>query len=121
MSVLVYLFLGAFVLYVLWTWLGWIQSGEKLAIPKWRGVAAVIGFTSTTTSLLLILVLAVHALLTGGFPYYHPTLMLAFAIGFLTAMLGVVAAIAGKGPLEVPTIISSILCLLIWFVEAIAQ
>jgi hypothetical protein len=68
-----------------------------------------------------MLVLGVHAMVTGGFPYYHPTLMLAMAIGLLTAIFGVLAAIAGKGPLEIPTIICSTLCLLIWFGSAIAQ
>jgi hypothetical protein len=47
--------------------------------------------------------------------------MLAFRVGLLTALCGVLAALIGKGRLEVPTIISSLLCLLIWFVEAIAQ
>ncbi len=80
-----------------------------------------LGFTAATISLLLILVIGVHAIVTGGFPYYHPALMLTMAIGFLTAIFGVLAAIAGKGPLEIPTIICSTLCLLIWFGSAVAQ
>jgi hypothetical protein len=63
----------------------------------------------------------VHALITGGFPYCSPPLMLAFRIGFLTALCGVVAALIGKRQLEAPTIVSSLLCLLIRFVEAMAQ
>jgi hypothetical protein len=47
--------------------------------------------------------------------------MIAFQIGFLTAIAGLLGALIGKGPLEVPTIISPILCLLIWFAEAVAQ
>jgi len=47
--------------------------------------------------------------------------MLAFRVGFLTALCGAVAALVGKGHLEVPTIVSSLVCLLIWFVEAMAQ
>jgi hypothetical protein len=47
--------------------------------------------------------------------------MMAFRVGFLTALCGLPAAMIGTGQLEVPTIISSLLCLLIWFVAAIAQ
>jgi hypothetical protein len=47
--------------------------------------------------------------------------MLAFRFGVLTALCGLMAAFIGTGQLEVPTIVSSLLCLLIWFVEAMAQ
>jgi uncharacterized membrane protein YqaE (UPF0057 family) len=46
---------------------------------------------------------------------------LAFRVGFLTALCGVVGVLIGKGQLEVPTIVSSLLCLLIWFLEAVTQ
>ena len=46
---------------------------------------------------------------------------LAFRVGFLTALCGVVGALIGKGHLEVPTIVSSLLCLLIWILEAGTQ
>jgi len=70
---------------------------------------------------MVIVALGIHALITGGLPYYSPPLMLAFRVGFLTALCGVVAALIGTGQLEVPTIVSSVLCLLIWFLEAMAQ
>ena len=62
-----------------------------------------------------------HALFTGGLPYDHPVLMLALRIGFWSAVVGILASLLGKGLLEVPTIVSSVLCLLIWLMEAIAQ
>jgi len=81
----------------------------------------VIGFALTTASLLVIVVLAVHALITGGLPYYHPILLRAMGIGILTALASMIAALIGTGQLENPTIAVSGLCLLIWFVEAMAQ
>lgn len=81
----------------------------------------VLGFGLTTASLLLINALAIHAFITGGLPYYHPLLLLTMGLGFFSALLGMLAAFVGTGPLENPTIAVSVLCLLIWIVEAIAQ
>ena len=107
--------------YVVRSWLRWSRAEVKLSPPRWRSGIATIGFGASTASLTLIVALCVHALITGGFPYYSPPLMLAFRVGFLTALCGVVASLIGKGQLEVPTIVSSLLCLLIWFAEGIAQ
>jgi len=111
----------AFSAYIVETWLRWSRAEVKLSPPRWRSGIATIGFGASTASLTLIVALGVHAFITGGLPYYSPPLMLAFRVGFLTALCGVVAALIGKGQLEVPTIVSSLVCLLIWFVEAMAQ
>jgi len=47
--------------------------------------------------------------------------MRAMGIGILTALAGMVAAFIGAGQLENPTIAVLGLCLLIWFVEGVAQ
>jgi hypothetical protein len=120
-GVLVYASLLGLLLYVARTWIRWLRSGAELVDPQWRSIVTTFGFAASSSSLLVIIVLAIHAVITGGFPYYSPPLMLAFRVGFLTALAGILAALVGKGPLEVPTIISSTLCLLIWFVEAMAQ
>jgi hypothetical protein len=111
----------AFCVYVVKSWMRWFRAEEKLIPPWWRSGIATIGFGASTASLTVIVTLGVHASITGGLPYYSPPLMMAFRVGFLTALCGVLAALIGKGQLEVPTIISSLLCLLIWFVEALAQ
>jgi hypothetical protein len=120
-SVVVYGLLIVLCAYVVRTWLRWSRAEVKLSPPRWRSGIATIGFGASTASLTLVVALGVHALITGGLPYYSPPLMLGFRVGFLTALCGVLAALIGKGQLEVPTIVSSLLCLLIWFVEAIAQ
>jgi hypothetical protein len=111
----------AFCVYVVRSWVRWFRAEVKLSPPRWRSAIATIGFGASTASLTVIVTLGVHAFITGGLPYYSPPLMMAFRVGFLTALCGVLAALIGKGQLEVPTIISSLLCLLIWFVEALAQ
>lgn len=120
-GVLVYTFLLGLLFYVARTWVRWFGNSAKLVEPRWRSIVTTFGFAASSSSLLVIVILAIHAIFTGGFPYYSPPLKLAFRVGFLTALAGVFAALVGKGPLEVPTIISSMLCLLIWFVEAMAQ
>ena len=120
-SMVVYGLLIALCAYVVRTWVRWVLAEVKLSPPRWRSGIATIGFGASTASLTVIVALGVHALITGGFPYYSPPLMLAFRVGLLTALCGVVAAFIGKGQLEVPTIVSSLFCLLIWFVEAMAQ
>lgn len=120
-SVIVWGLLIAFCVYVVRSWVRWFRAEVKLSPPRWRSGITTIGFGASTASLTVIVTLGVHAFITGGLPYYSPPLMMAFRVGFLTALYGVLAALIGKGQLEVPTIISSLLCLLIWFVEALAQ
>jgi len=120
-GIVVWVPLIAFCVYVVRTWLRWSRAGVKLSPPRWRSGLTTIGFGASTASLTLIVALGIHALITGGFPYYSFPLMLAFRIGFLTALSGVVAALIGTGQLEGPTFVSSLICLSIWFVEAVAQ
>lgn len=107
--------------YVVSSWVRWFRTDVKLTNPKWRTVIATLGFVASTASLAAITALSVHAILTGGFPYYHPVLVLGFRVGFLTAACGLIAALIGTGQLKVPAISCSLLCLLIWFVTAMAQ
>lgn len=119
--IIVWGLLITFCSYVVRSWVRWSRSPIKLTAPRWRSGVTAVGFAASTMSLAVIIALGVYAIFTGGLPYYHPLLMLAFRVGFPASLAGVLAALIGKGQLEVPTIISSLLCLLIWFVEAIAQ
>jgi hypothetical protein len=117
----VYAMLIGLCVYVVNAWLRWSDVRREIKSPKSRIAVTTIGFGSSSFSLAVIIALAIHALLTGGFHYYHPVLILAFRAGFLTALCGTLTALVGTGELEIPTIITSLLCLLIWFVEAMAQ
>lgn len=120
-SVVVWGLLIALCVYVVRCWVRWFRAEVKLSPPRWRSGITTIGFGASSASLTVIVALGVRAFITGGLPYYSPPLMMAFRVGFVTALCGVLAALLGKGQLEVPTIISSLLCLLVWFVEALAQ
>jgi hypothetical protein len=111
----------ALCVYVARTWVRWSRSDLKLSEPQWRSSVTTFGFGASTASLVVIVALAAHALTTGGLPHYHFILLLAFRVGFLTALCGIMASLIGTGQLEVPTIACSLVCLLIWFVEAMAQ
>ena len=123
-SLLVYVFILILCLYVVMTWIRWARHKTNPNEPKWkkfRDVITAFGFALTSISLGLINALAVHAFVTGGLPYYHPILLLAFRLGFFSALFGMLAAFIGTGQLENPTIAVSGLCLPIWILEAIAQ
>src|SRR5262245_32452575 len=118
---LVYGSLIALVGIVVASWVSWLRSGGKWTKPFWRQVIAVCGFVGCTFSAFLLAALAIHALVTGGFPFYHPTLLLAFRLGFLTSLLGMLAGGFGKGPLRIPSLCCSAFAFLMWAIQAITQ
>jgi len=67
--------------------------------------------------------LYVHALYTGGYPLYldHPVELMCIKWGFFTALLGIVAAIVGKGRGRIPLAVISVLNLVMWFADGVAQ
>jgi hypothetical protein len=105
--------------YLVWNWVGWLKSG--LQIPKWRSVMNGVGLSLVTISSILATFLYVHAVFTGGYPYYHPTEMLCMGIGVLTALAGLAAAIAGKGKVRISVTVISMLNLLLWFIDGVSQ
>lgn len=119
--VIVWGLLIAFCVYVVRSWVRWSRSAVKLTEPRWRSGITTFGFAAASISLATIIALGAYAIFTGGLGYDHPLLIFAFRIGFLTGLLGVLAALIGKGQLEKPTIVSSLVCLLIWLMGAVAQ
>lgn len=106
--------------YVAWEWVRSFRSGEKVT-PKWRGGTAIAGLCLVTFSTVLSVFLFVHATFTGGYSFYHPIESFCIRWGFLTALLGLVASIVGKGKLRLHIATISIVNLLLWFGDAIAQ
>jgi hypothetical protein len=106
--------------YLVNNWAKWLRAPER---PKRtpRNVLLLFGAASASLSLALAIGLFIHAQITGGFPFYHPTLMRVLRIGFLTALFGLLAALAGKGKPRISTAVCSVFCLLVWFMEAVAQ
>ena len=63
----------------------------------------------------------IHATVTGGYPFYYPVELFCIRVDSLTALLGLVAALTRKGKLRLPVTVISILNLLLWFMDAMAQ
>jgi hypothetical protein len=81
--------------------------------PKWRSGVAVIGFSACTVSLVAILLLMLYATASRSLTPYHPISVVANRTIFVTSLLAIIAGIVGKGPLETPTFVCSLLCLLV--------
>jgi hypothetical protein len=121
-----YLSLGSSLLFlalglgIAWAWFRWFLRREQLT-PKWRAGIFLVGLFFATLSTALSSFLFVHAAFTGGYPFYHPVELLCVRYGSLTAFLGILATIAGKGALRFHVAAISTLNLLIWFADAMAQ
>lgn len=106
--------------YVAWGWVGSFRLGEKVT-PKWRASTAIAGLSLATFSTVLSVFLFVHATFTGGYPFYHPVELFCIRWGSLTALLGLAASLMGKGKLRLHVAAISIVNLLVWFGDAVAQ
>jgi hypothetical protein len=107
--------------FAVFRWLQWSRNNRKAVEPQWRGESARFGFAVSTLSLFGAVGLWIHALFTGGFPYYHPVLLLILRIGLWAALVGFVSGLMGKGQLRFPAIVCSVVCFAIWLSEAMAQ
>lgn len=105
--------------YVTWQWVRITQTTN--VNPKWRAGVAVAGLSFATFSTILSVFLFVHASYTGGYPFYHPVELFCIRFGSLTAFLGLVASALGKGKPRAHVAVISILNLLLWFSDAMAQ
>jgi hypothetical protein len=114
-------FLLALCLYVGRAWLRWFRAEPRLVSPKWRSGVTTFGFSACTVSLVTILLLMLYAAVSSGLTPYHPISVLAYRTIFVTSLLAIVAGIVGKGPLETPTFVCSILCLLVLAIAGFAS
>jgi hypothetical protein len=106
--------------YVARSWVVWFRQ-PKAPKSNWRSLLLLAGMAAASVSLMLVVGLFINALVTGGFPFYHPILIRVLRIGSLTAICGLGGALAGKGKQRISTAACSIFCLLVWLTEAEAQ
>jgi len=104
--------------YVARSWFRWLRSEVKLVEPIWRSGSAVFGFLASSISLMGIVSLILYGLLAHGFPP-HEFIVLRSLLA--AAVLGIVGALAGKGPLEIPAAICSIFSLVILSIHLFAS
>ena len=106
--------------YVLWLWIRSAKSAREIS-PRWRVIVVLAGLFSATASMILCDFLFVHAAYTGGYMFYHPVELFCIRMGGLTALLGIVASIIGRGRLRFHVAAISALGLLMWFADATFQ
>jgi hypothetical protein len=110
------LFLG----YVAWNLVRWLRPGEK-KLQTWRTATIAAGLCFATISSVLSEFLYIHAVITGGYPLFDPVELFCLRAGALAALLGLTAALVGKGKLRLSIAVISILNILLWYVDAMAQ
>jgi hypothetical protein len=106
--------------YVVWSWVRWLRADQR-NIPQWRAVVASVGLFCATVSTVLSAFLFIHAVITGGYTFYHPVELFCIRAGSVTALFGIVAALAGKGNVDGHVAVISTLNLLLWFIDAMSQ
>ena len=103
-------------------WYRWLRFRQREQLrPRWRAGASFVGLWFATFSSALSIFLLVHAAFTGGYSFYHPVELFCIRFGGLTALLGIVASIAGKGRLRLYVAALSALNLFLWFMDAMFQ
>lgn len=115
-----FMFFLSYSAFLIWCWVAWLKSKPKV-LGHWRAAVLLVGLLSATLSVTLNNYLYVHAMFTGGYPFYHPVELMCIRWGTLTALLGIVAAIASKGRGRIPLGLISVLSILLWFADAMAQ
>jgi len=111
----------ALCVYIVKTWLRWFRSDVRFVDPRWRSRTTVFGFATSNISVAIIIALMIHDAIGSGFQPYHPILMRALLVVVATAVLAIVAALIGKGPLGFPTAVCSVFCLLIVVAHGLAS
>ena len=117
----IYTFESLFWTYVAWSWFRWFRSGDDSTAPKWRKMTILFGFTLASFSTGLNIFMTFHAIVTGGYPFYHPVELFCIRAGSLASLVALLTVILGKGKLRIPTAISSSLTLFLWFADAMSQ
>jgi hypothetical protein len=87
--------------FLLWCWATWLRSNPKI-LENWRSPLLLVALLTATVSVTLNSYLYVHAMYTGGYPFYHPVELMCIRWGTLTALLGIVAAAIGTGKGRIP-------------------
>ena len=110
---------------LLWCYVVW-KGAETLGLVsgdarKWQTAVTILALTFATVSTGLSAFLLVHAAFTGGYPFYHPVELFCIRVGFLTALVGLVAGPIGRRKLRVPVAVLSAVNLLLWLADAMWQ
>ena len=103
---------------LIWGWVAWFKSQQRSGSP-WRFVAALIGLGVASVIGLFVLVVIVWI---GGMPESGPKYeyaMKSCGVGLLASTLALVLSLVGKGPVRLPSLLSSIGLAAFWLVAAL--
>lgn len=119
------LFFGGLLLglcfYTVRAWFRWFRCEPKLVAPVWRSSITVFGFGSSTISLACVIFLVIYASISSSLTPYHPTALLIYRTICVTSLTAIIAGIVGEGPLETPTFVCSVVCLVILLITGFAS
>jgi hypothetical protein len=106
--------------YLIWSIVAWFRSKDPV-LPKWRSYATALGLLLAAVSTILDSFLYIHAKLGWGGPPFSSLELLSIQPGGLTALLGIVCGIAGKGKPRVAVIIIASITLFLWVMTGMAH
>ena len=113
------LLFAGFCIYVCLSWFRCLRVMPKGSLSAQRLVGAA-AFASATISVGLWGFLLVHALITRGYPFYHPVEMLCIRLGMLLGLVGLVGAYLAQGELRRPATITSSVVILLWLMVGLS-
>ena len=115
-----FIFFALYCVFLIWCWTAYFKSKPSV-LHNWRAAVLLVGLLCATLSVGLNVFLYVHALYTGGYPFFHSVELMCIRWGTLTALLGIVAASVGKGRGRAPLAAISALNRVLWFAASMAQ
>jgi predicted membrane protein len=99
-------------LYLVRTWVRWFRGDTRFPEPRWRSGVTVFGFAASTMSVLIVLAVMLYGLISSGLQPQGSTSAHAILTVAVTALIGLISAFIGKGPLGIPAAVCSGSCLL---------
>ena len=111
----------AFVAILLGVLARYFWTENKWTPPYWRRGCAVLGFSFATVSTSLDVGETFYTHVNGSFNFYDPFWLALIRTGSLTALLGLILGLLGKGRPRVAAATMSALMLLNWFSQAMSQ
>ena len=110
----------ALCLYIVRTWVRWFRIEPRLVEPKWKSRITVFGFAASNVAVAIIFAIIFRDAAGNSFQPSDSTLAIALLSILASALLATVAALIGTGPLRFPTVVCSVLCLIVLFIHGLA-
>ena len=114
------LFVGGPPALLIWAFQRWWRVSPRITEPLWRSYLAIGAISLAGLSDLLWIIWHFWALAIGGLHVYDQVLVWFVRLGFLTAPLGLLTSILGKGSLRWPACSLSAVMIFLWIASGLA-